>query len=64
MQGGDILSGYQFRYIYLIDKNARKNLTVKEIPFSEIDKINGGMYKGKKIDIKERHIDNYCLKEV
>lgn len=62
--GGDILSGYQFRYIYLIDKNARKNLTVKEIPFSEIDKINGGMYKGKKIDIKERHIDNYCLKEV
>lgn len=62
--GGEILSGYQFRYIYFIDKNARKNLTVKEIPFSEIDRINGGMYKGEKIDIKERHIDNYCLKEV
>lgn len=56
-----ILEGYQFRYIYFIDKKARKKLTVEEVPFSEIDKLGAGMYKGKKIEIKERHIDNYCI---
>ena len=56
-----VLEGYQFRYIYFIDKKARKKLTVEEIPFSEIDKLGAGMYKGKKIEIKERHIDNYCI---
>ena len=56
-----VLEGYQFRYIYFIDKKARKKLTVEEVPFSEIDKLGAGMYKGKKIEIKERHIDNYCI---
>ena len=52
--------GYQFRYIYFIDKEYRKRLTVPEIPFSKIDEIGAGMYKGEKITVKERHIDNYC----
>ena len=56
-----VLEGYQFRYIYFIDKKMRKKLTVEEVPFSEIDKLGAGMYKGKKIEIKERHIDNYCI---
>ena len=56
-----VLEGYQFRYIYFIDKKMRKNLTVDEIPFSKIDELGAGMYKGKKIEIKERHIDNYCI---
>lgn len=59
--GGKVLKGYQFRYIYFIDKKYRKKLTVPEIPFSKIDEIGAGMYKGEKIDISERHIDNYCL---
>ena len=39
------LKGYQFKYIYLIDKKAK--LTVKEIPFSKISELGIGMYKGK-----------------
>lgn len=51
--------GYQFRYIYFIDKEYRKRLTVPEIPFSKIDEIGAGMYKGEKITVKERHIDKH-----
>nr|DAS93860.1 MAG TPA: hypothetical protein [Caudoviricetes sp.] len=56
-----ILKGYQLRYVYFIDKKMRKKLTVDEIPFSKIDELGAGMYKGEKIEIKERHIDNYCI---
>ena len=56
-----ILKGYQIRYIYFIDKKARKKLTVPEIPFSKIDKLGAGMYKGEKITIAERHINEYSI---
>mgnify|MGYP003632662166 FL=1 len=46
--------GYQFKYIYFIDKKIESNLTKPIIPFSEIDKIGAGMYKGEKITLKER----------
>lgn len=52
--------GYQFRYIYFIDKAYRSRLTVPEIPFSKIDEIGAGMYKGEKITVAERHIDKHC----
>ena len=55
--GGEILTGYQLRYIYFIDKECRKKLTVPEIPFSRIDEIGAGMYKGERITMAERHID-------
>jgi len=29
-------------------------LTVDEIPFSEIDRIGAGMYKGEKVSVAER----------
>lgn len=51
---GEILVGYQLRYIYFIDKDAKERLTVPVVPFSEIDKIGAGMYKGKKISIADR----------
>jgi hypothetical protein len=47
--GGSLLKGYQLRYIYFIDKSKQKDLTVSIIPFSRIDKIGAGMYKGKSI---------------
>ena len=52
---GEILSGFQLRYIYFIDKSYRKKLTVQEIPFSRIDEMGAGMYKGEKITQAERH---------
>lgn len=48
-----VLEGYQLRYIYLIDKKCK--LTVPSIPFSKIDEMGAGMYKGEKISIEERN---------
>lgn len=50
--GAKKLKGYQLRYIYLIDKTCR--ITVPIIPFSKIDEIGAGMYKGEKVTISER----------
>ena len=55
--GGVILTGYQLRYIYFIDPSARERLTVPEIPFSRIDELGAGMYKGEKVTQAERHVD-------
>ena len=53
--GGHYVDGYQLRYIYFLDKNYRKRLTVPIIPFSEIDKRGAGMYKGENVTRQERH---------
>jgi hypothetical protein len=42
------LSGYQIKYIYLIDKTCELNF--EPLDYSEIDKVGAGMYKGKKIE--------------
>lgn len=47
---GQILPGYQLRYVYLLDKCCK--LTVPVIPFDEIEKVGARMYKGKKIGIR------------
>lgn len=49
------LEGNMLRYIYFIDKSKQKDLTVPIIPFSKIDELGAGMYKGEKITQKERH---------
>ena len=43
------------RYIYFVDPKYRKSLKVPEIPFTEIDKIGAGMYKGENVSREERH---------
>lgn len=50
--GSKIKEGYQLRYIYLIDKTCK--ITVPILPFSKIDEMGSGMYKGKKISLAER----------
>lgn len=57
LSGARPIAGFQLRYIYFIDKSYRKRLTVPEIPFSKIDEIGAGMYKGEKITQAARHID-------
>lgn len=54
--GAVLLPGYQLRYIYFIDKRKRRDLTVPEIPFSRIDELGAGMYRGEKITVAERHV--------
>lgn len=48
--GAKFKEGYMLRYIYFIDQSARDRLTVPIIPFSKIQEIGAGMYKGQKID--------------
>ena len=50
--GGVKLEGFQIRYIYLIDKSCK--ITVPILPFSKIDEMGAGMYKGQKISLAER----------
>jgi len=52
--GAKKIQGFQLRYIYLIDKSCK--ITVPILPFSKIDEMGAGMYKGKKITIAERQI--------
>ena len=50
LSGAEVVKGYQLRYIYFIDKSYKDKLTVPIIPFSKINEIGAGMYKGKKRD--------------
>jgi hypothetical protein len=49
---GTILVGFQLRYIYLIDKTCK--ITVPVLPFSKIDEMGAGMYRGKRVSLTER----------
>ena len=46
--------GKQLKYIYLIDKTCK--ITKEILPFSKIDEMGAGMYKGKKITLAERNM--------
>src|SRR5690606_35073666 len=52
LAGTKPVPGFQLRYIYLIDKTYK--LTVPILPFSKIDEMGAGMYKGEKITLAER----------
>lgn len=49
---GKPLVGKQLKYVYLIDKSCK--ITVPILPFSKIDEMGAGMYKGKKVSLQER----------
>lgn len=48
MLGAKKASGNQLRYIYFLHPNEKQNLTVPVLPFSKIDEMGAGMYKGQK----------------
>jgi hypothetical protein len=43
---GEILKGFQLRYIYFLNPDAKARLMVNILPFSEIDRLGARMYKG------------------
>ena len=51
--GTKVVEGFQLRYIYIIDPNF--HLAMPEIPFTKIDELGAGMYKGNRITREERH---------
>lgn len=46
--GAECLGGYQLKYIYFLNPQARERLTVPILPFSEIDKQGARMYRGER----------------
>ena len=42
------IKGYQLKYIYFINKEKKKDLSVPIIPFSKLKELGISMYKGKK----------------
>ena len=48
----EAFDGKQLKYIYLIDKACK--ITVPILPFSKIDEMGAGMYRGKKVSLQER----------
>lgn len=53
--GARKMNGYQLRYVYFVDKSYASRLTAPVIPFSRIDELGAGMYRGECITRKERH---------
>jgi hypothetical protein len=53
--GAKPIPGFQLRYMYFIDPACRDKLTVPIIPFSKIDELGAGMYRGEKVTQAERH---------
>jgi len=47
-------AGFQLRYVRFLHESARQRLTVEPIPFSEIDKMGAGMYKGENVTLQSR----------
>lgn len=47
--GGQIVPGFQLRYIKFLDESFREKLNGKAIPFSEIDRMGARMHRGNKI---------------
>lgn len=46
------ITGKQLKYIYLIDKTCK--ITVPILPFSKIDELGAGMYKGERVSLQSR----------
>lgn len=46
--GAEQLPGFQLRYIYFLNPAARSRLRVPVLPFSEIDRVGAGMYRGQR----------------
>lgn len=46
-KGAQVIKGYQMRYIYFLNDDVKNNLTVPVLPYSDIERMGAGMYKGK-----------------
>jgi len=57
-KGAEKLAGFQLRYIYFLNADARRRMTVPILPFSKIDELGAGMYKGKPKRTKEQAPEN------
>jgi hypothetical protein len=55
--GATKLTGFQLRYIYFLNPEARQRITVPILPFSKIDEMGASMYKGVKVSREKQAMD-------
>lgn len=60
---GKTLPGFQLRYIYFLNPDAKKRLTVPILPFSEIERRGAGMYRGKPKRAESIAVDAPCTQQ-
>lgn len=53
--GAEKVPGYQLRYIKFLDPSWRDRLLPDVLPYSTIDELGAGMYRGEKITYEERN---------
>jgi hypothetical protein len=51
------LEGFQLRYVYFLNPEAKNRLTAPILPFSDIEKMGAGMYKGVKVSREKQAMD-------
>ena len=57
--GGVVIPGFQLRYIYFLNQDARCRLTVPVLPFSKISDMGASMYRGERITrVKKQDSEN------
>lgn len=61
--GATPLKGFQLRYIYFLNPDAKKRLTVPILPFSEIQRRGAGMYRGKPKSAESIAVDAPCIQQ-
>lgn len=61
--GAEALEGFQLRYIYFVNPEARKRLTVPILPFSKIDEVGARMYLGEKSTRAKQAMDGDQLSQ-
>lgn len=59
-EGAETLPGFQLRYIYFLNQDARCRLTVPVLPFSKISDMGASMYRGERITrVKKQDSENH-----
>lgn len=61
--GGVTLPGFQLRYIYFLNPEAKSRLTVPILPFTEIERRGAGMYRGKPKSAESIAVDAPCIQQ-
>ena len=57
------LPGFQLRYIYFLNPEAKSRLTVPILPFTEIERRGAGMYRGKPKRAESIAVDAPCIQQ-
>lgn len=59
-----IIGGFQLKYIYFLHPKEKENLTVPILPFSKIDEMGAGMYKGEKRKLCDNSVKEHISNSI